>query len=505
MILALLCSTPSSSFAYDGLSDFFGEVFRGITGQKKQPAAVIRAVQQFPPPPEAELKKRKNRLIAYATARKHWLHTTCDLTDKQSDQLDEIFLAEVEASQERLKNKNNQRNQHGFPDYAPVRFTVDGAAATNFSGTAWDRKIEEVLTPEQIAAFEEAQKVRSEFLIDALRAWVLNLLDQELYFTSEQREVVSKQLEKRLSSKSSQLYSLGNQNYYLKYQQPHTLLTTLPDDVLNEPQNARLKRVKDGNVNGPASERYITFMSNEGVDGWYDTLEKAIDEQGKRLRGMADLQIRYYENEYDLDQEGIDHLRLAAKGTSLYCLASWKESTKANLRQWEERMQQQQFGNGNFGFSVSVPNTNSIEQHQLWKNAVEALSVDSSKIATERSERRRELESKYLLSLLDKELLLTQSQREEFTKLLDKKMPKNQISGYEYMYEIVLLAIPLVTLKDQEVKKIFLASPPIEGLNEEDHPQLLAWEALKEQYQINGRNVTMQMQNMGQFSFNIPK
>ena len=84
-------------------------------------------------------------------------------------------------------------------------------------------------------------------------------------------------------------------------------------------------------------------------------------------------------------------------------------------------------------------------------------------------------------------------------------MPQKQISGYEYMYEIVLLAVPMVILEDEEVKEIFLASPQDEGLNEDDHPQLLAWEALKGQYQIKGRNVTMQMQNMGQFSFNIPK
>ncbi|MBT5017725.1 MAG: hypothetical protein HON04_03170 [Planctomicrobium sp.] len=506
LVFVVLISTPTPVLAYDGLSDLLGELFRGITGQKKPaPAVMINAMQQFPPLPEAELKKRKDRLIAYASVRKQWLHAHCQLSDEQSENLDKIFLAEIEASQERLKKNNNQRNQNGFPDYAPVRFTIDGAAAKNFSGTAWDRKIEEVLTPEQIANFEKAQNERGTSIVDAQRAWVLNLLDQELYFTSEQREVVSEQLEKRLSLKSSQLYSLSNQNYYLKYQQPHTLLTTLPDDVLNDPQKARLKRVKGGNVNGPASERYITFMSNDGVDGWYDTLEKAIDEQGQRLRGMADLQIRYYEKEYHLDQEGVDHLRLAAKGTALYCLASWKESTKTNLRQWEERMQQQQFGNGNFGFSISVPNVNSIGQHQLWRNAVEALSVDSSKIATEREDRRRELESKYLLSLLDKELLLTQKQREQIAILLNKKMPQKQISGYEYMYEIVLLAVPMVILEDEEVKEIFLASPQDEGLNEDDHPQLLAWEALKGQYQIKGRNVTMQMQNMGQFSFNIPK
>lgn len=246
-------------------------------------------------------------------------------------------------------------------------------------------------------------------------------------------------------------------------------------------------------------------MSNDGVDNWYETLDKAIEEQALRLRGMAELQIEYYEHEYALDQAGIDHLKLAAKGTSLYCLADWKESAKQNLRQWEERMQQQQFGNGNFGFSISVPSANSIERHQLWQNAIKALAVNTAKIATDRKRRRLETESLYILSLVDSEYWLTQQQRKKFEELLKKKMPKSQISGYEYMYEIVLLSIPMVVLNKNDVKEIFLDSEPTELQKNEDPAQMHALESLKEQYQINGRRVTMQMQNMGQFSFNIPQ
>lgn len=512
MTLFFLLGSPCSTLAYDGLSDFLGEVFRGLTGQKKQAVPIaIEAVQQFPPPAEAELEKRKDRLVSYATAAKHWLATQCrecghPFSEEQLEQLDQLFLEEVETSQDLYKQGKNRRNQHGFSDYAPVKFTIDGAASSLFSGTTWTRKIEKILTPEQIEAMQQAEAERRNFQLAAKRAWILSLLDQELYFTADQRKAVAQHLEKRLNERNrSQLYSLTNQNYYLQYQQPHSLLKTMPNDVLSEAQHTRLERVSNGNVNGPASERYITFMSNDGVDSWYEALDKAIDEQGKRLRGMADLQIEYFQNEYDLDQASIDHLALAAKGASLYRLSDWKKGTKQNLREWEERMQQQQFGNGNFGFSVSVPAANCIEEHQLWRNAVKSLAVDTTEISSDRNTRRRQAEAQYLLSLIDEELWLTQRQREKLTLLLREKMPKSQIQGYEYMYEIVLLSIPMVVLNEKDVKKICMESEPVESQKNDDPAQMHAFKGLKGQYKINGRNVMMQMQNMGQFSFNIPQ
>lgn len=488
--LCVLLGSPTYSSAYDGLSDFLGEVFRGLMGEQRQPAPAVMA-QQFPPPPEGMMKKREERLLNFATGKLRWIDTHCELSEEQEVEFKTLFLQYVKELQDQFA-KNQQRHNHGFADDAPVRFVVDGAAS-HFRSSVWKREIEKKLTEEQQKKLNEAVEERNAQLEQIDRDWVFNLLNKELFFTAEQEKIVRKHLSKSMKGISSQqLYSLTDQNYYLKYQQPHKFLSTLDQDLLNPAQKKRLKRVIGGNVNGPASERYITFMSNDGTDSWYETLDQAIEEQQNRLQEIANIQIAFYEVEHGLDQAGINHLQLAAKGTVLYGIDSWKTSTRQQLRQWEERMLQQQFGGGNFGFSISVPQPRSIYQHQLWKNAIAGLEIEASKIAKEREEAAKGIKTRYLLSFFDRELWLTNDQRKQLEEMLLKKMPKNDFQGYEYMYEVVLMAIPLVKFNEGELKKVL------------EPTQMDTWDCLKDQYQINGRHVTLQMQNMGQFSFNIP-
>ncbi len=155
-------------------------------------------------------------------------------------------------------------------------------------------------------------------------------------------------------------------------------------------------------------------------------------------------------------------------------------------------MQQQQFGNGNFGFSVSTPNSNSIEQHQLWKTTLSEMGVNSAKRLSQREQDIRDARAKYLIMLLDYELWLTPLQRQELLKILQKKMPKSDVQGYEYMYEVVQIAVPLARIEEKQVEKILTP------------PQFQAWKTLKKQFGFNGRNVTVNMQNQGQFNFYIP-
>ncbi|WP_417848440.1 hypothetical protein [Thalassoglobus sp.] len=489
LVLALTCCVPQSTYAYDGLSDFLEDVFRGLTGQKR-PAPMVREAQQFPPPPEKEMQARKERLESYAQAQKNWVEETCELTDEQIKKYDALIAEQVKTSQKTRLNANQQ--QRGFADYFPIRFITDGAATLQFEGNDWDLKVRDILTQPQNEKLEAAKRKRVDQLTLSQRDRVINLLDAELYFTTDQRKVIEEHLEGRLSRKRLKLYSLNPQNYYLQYESPVPLLSNLSDGALSEIQNKRLDHVRNNSSSGPNSEKYITFMSNLGVDGWYKLLDESTDSQKDRLTEMAEVRIHYFKNEFDLDEQQLRHLRIAAKGTVVYCMQDWKASTKRNLEQWEERMQQQQFGNGNFGFSVSTPSSSSVEQHQLWRNTLSEMGIDSRKDLTQRDQEERDARAEYLVTLLDYELWLTTEQREQFKKLLQKRLPKNEVQGYEYLYEVVQIAIPLARIEEKELTTIL------------EPEQIQAWKTLKKQFGFNGRNVTINMQNQGQFSFHIP-
>lgn len=489
----MVCLAQSqTACGYDGLSDLLGELFRGLAGPK-QPA-VVRGALLLPPPPENEMKVRKERLEANFAARRFYLSSICELDGAQNKRLEAQFQMEIEESQRKRMAAGNQRQQ-GFGDFAPVCFGMNGAAACDLKFTKWKAELLEILSPEQQSRLKEIDAQRDARLQQAHRDWVLQLLDTELYFTPEQRTAVSQHLEETATSNRPELYSLSHQNYYLRYQTPHLLLSALPPGILNPEQSDRLKKLRNGNSSGPESERYITFMSNNGVESWYATLDEAIQKQGARLQQITKLQILYYQAVSELDAQALRHLELAAKGTVLYCLHDWKDSTSQSLRQWEERLLKREFGNGNFGFSVSVPDSKTVNRHELWKETLASLSVDSEGMFSAREVQAKQVRMQYLLSLIDQELWLTPTQFEKLSSLLSKKMPKQEITGYEYMYEVVLMAIPLVVLEEAKIKEIL------------DPFQVLAWVALRKQYQFNNnnRNVMIQMQNMGQFSFNIPQ
>ncbi len=490
-LIGSACAQPA--VAFDDFSDFLGDVFRGITGQKKKAAApvILDAAMQFPAPAEKEMEKRKKRLEGFAAAQKNWIHSACELTDEQNAKFDKLVAERIQASQERRKKGNVQ--QRGLADYAPVQFTFTGAVNSTLDGAEWDRKVVELLTDDQSQRLSKANDERSQSLRLAQRDRILNIIDTELFFTSEQRPLVAQHIEEKLSLNVNKLYSLTNQTYYLRYESPQSLLNSLPPEgILNPAQKDRWTRVLKGNSSGAQSERYITFMSNDGVDGWYKTLDEALNHQAIRLTQAANVRIEYFTAEFELAEKDVQHLKLAAKGTIIYCMQTWKKSAKQNLQQWEERMNQQQFGNGNFGFSVAVPSTKVIEQHELWTNTLSEIGVDSTASSKDQVNQRQAAKMGYIISLLDRELWLTPKQRVQFQKVLASKLPKNDISGYEYMYEVVLLAIPLVRLSEADVKKILTPE------------QIVAWSALKTQYAINGQVVTINMQNQGQFNIRIP-
>lgn len=478
-------------------ANVIGELIRRLVRPAVAPAPFPVPVRQGPLPPEQEVELRLKRLRDHAAVYVHWLNSVCSLTPEQLEQLAEFINTKIEKSQQEYQVNWGRDQNRGFSDYAPIRFTVDGAANNFFVGKSWDSQLEKLLTPEQSQQWRMAQGNRQAIADAAVRSRLLHLLDQELYFTTAQREQVAEHLKETVKSLDKSLYSLAGRNYsyYFSYQSPQHLLNGIPQGVLSEPQEQRWKAFRNHQVgNGPESEQYITFMSDHGVAKWYEMLDEAVVAQQARLGLMAELRIHYFASEFDLPQEQVNHLRTASKGTVLYCLDNWRESTRNQLRQWEQRMvEQAQFRQGNFGFSMSVPDARNFDQHSIWTSTISELGIQTQALGSARSEASRAATIRYLLKFLDDELWLSPEQHGRLTKALENKFPKQEIQGYEYMYEMVHLAIPLVRIEEAEVKEI---------LNEE---QWLVWENLLGEYKVQGRQIMLQMRNQGQFSFMIPQ
>ena len=452
------------------------------------------AVMQPEPAKAAKdlVKKRKKRLESYCGAQLAWMNSICKLNDAQMAQLDELLKSDIEKSQTKFAKDNAKNRNSQLADTFPVKFTLRYGLADEMDLSRNPKRLQNILTEEQLKLLKAGAAERRAFHIDATVSRVLNILDEHLYFTSRQREELFPLLQKRLTGLEHASFSIYGYSGYYKQTSVATLLkrgTHL--EQFNDAQRARARDFEGFETYGYYNlEQYISFSSQDGVDGWYDKLDESCQVQRSRVHRACAVRTSFMQEEQGLSDRGARYLTVASKGVADKLVGDWKKSTRQQLRTYEE--QAGRFG-GNFSFSMQVVDLDQIEKHQMWKHTIDKLSAESTGTGYIRGEEMRRTNALWLTGVLDRELWLTSSQRERVAASIEGSLPTRKwVNHYRtYMDEVAYLIIPLFRMSKQDAS-VF------QGAQKE------AWDTLRAEFDFNGRYVMVHMQNGGQFHFQLP-
>lgn len=457
--------------------------------------APAEAVMQEVPLAEDERRARRSRVETHTAAMLQWLTKICELDDQQQQNVQKFIDRRANQlldkwSQPAARNNNNNHLSPAFP----VKFTLRYGGAESVDVSRHRADLQPVLSDDQFQKLQQAAQERRDFHLDAVTDRVLNLMDEQLFLSGDQRRQMRAPLKKRLQGMESTSFSLQGQSYYYPQQSIAFLLqrgTHL--QALSERQMRRAKELaeisKSQNFN---SEQYIMFESASGPEQWQKQLEEQADRQRDRIRQSCAVRAEFFGTEWQLSERSIRMMDIAAKGVADRIVASWKKSTRATLKSYEE--QAGAFG-GNFSFSMRVADLNQIDRDPLWTHTVKRIRPDPVPSTYDRVETIRQANANYLTGLIDRELWLLPEQRSEVQSRILKSLPENDhtVQQHSYMGDVAWMVIPLFKFSQRDAE-VFRDA------------QKRAWDRLKEEFDFNGRHAVVNLQNgRGVFHFQVPQ
>jgi hypothetical protein len=497
LAIITLTVVPASNLHADD-DDIFDSV-RNLVEQAFGVDASVEAVNAVVPgenaggalPGEKDINEYRSRLQDYSQAMQHWLTVMCPLSEAQQNAVKEFVDAEILKSTKAFAEApDGDRQQQIFPVTFPMVFTLKAAnragrqSATDFSERVMLSIRTDVLNAEQQARVDVALKERDDFQRLAFIEYLVAQSDDELFLTTAQRQEVSTALADRKPSISHPLYLFNAQSYYLPYESMSGILSNASVGKILD--NRQKKRLLDLNNADPNSQ-HIIFQSSAGRDGWYVQMNEAGLKERQKFLNAAAVRVAYYEKELSLSAEQAEFLTSASKGAAVRAVNDWKESTEQTFESMEQQMAQM---GGDFGFGASSMDVRTIENNQIWKDALSTCNTKLVHAAEKlRKAALRQATGNSVLALMDNELWLLPEQRTSLLPLIVKSLPDNSspFQYQEYIREVVLIAHPLFLVREKSRDEIL------------DVSQQNVWKTLQGFFQLQKENnyVQIQLRNNG--------
>ena len=486
----------------DGILERFGTLIeRAIGNDVREHDGEATFMDENPRqnlPGERDIEEYKARLQLYSLALQNWLAVTGQLSDEQQVALQKLFDEEVVNSTESFSETPVAEGQQQiFPATFPMLFTVMGtnrsgsSTAVDFSQQILQSIRGGLLNPEQQERIDVALKERSEFHHEAFVEYLVAQVDEELFLTAEQRQNIIRILAERTPSISHPLYMFNAQSYYLPYESMSTIFSNAASGKILDTNQK--KRMQDLNNTDPNSQ-HIIFQSSAGRDSWYTQMNEAGLKERKKFLNAAAVRVAYFQKELSLSAEQTEFLTSASKGAAVRAVNDWKESTEQVFESMEQQMAQM---GGDFGFGASNMDVRSIENNEIWTDALKTITKEPAKNVTLlRKKAHQNATANSVLALLDHELWLLPEQRTRLQPLVEKSMPKSSdpFQYQEYIREVILIAYPLFRTPEKASNEIL------------HKPQQGVWKQLQSSFRHQKENnyVEVQLRNNGaSFGFSL--
>lgn len=496
VLLLLVLNGPANEVCADEDSLFLqiGKMIGGAIRGEAEPDVAVRAMpvnEAVLKPGEQDRQDFQKRIQTYSDSVEAWVGSTCEVSDEQRGRLKEIFAAQVTKDIEAFgKGQDPDQRNRPFPKTFVLLFTRKDGIAVEFSDDVFKVLRKEILTPEQTAKLDAALAERQTFQRDAYISFLVSMIDKELYLSAEQRDALRTHLQEKKTI-THPMYAFQPQDYYLPYESPSTLLSSVPGkSILDPPQKKRLADLTGTDPNF----QQVNFQAEEGVEGWY----KKMHQLGARQRDLylraAAVRIAWYQKELQLSPEQVDHLTIASKGAAIRALADWKESTEQTFEQMQQHLAQ---AGGNFGFGANPIDTKAIDSNEIWAEALKTMTEGTSNGGMiERAASLKASRSTSLLALFDEELWLTPDQRKALASQFEKSLPETEqsLQYQDYIREVVLMAHPLFLTNEKKRNEILTP------------PQQEVWKVMQSFFNYQNQNNYVQIQlrnNNGNFGFQI--
>ncbi len=479
----------------DSLFLQIGKMIGGAVRGEAEPDVAVRAMpanEAVLKPGEQDRQDFQKRIQAYSDTVEAWVSSTCEVSEEQKGRLKEIFAAQVASAIEAFgKGQDPNQQNRPFPKTFVLLFTRKEGIASKFSENIFRTLRKDFLTPEQIAKLDPALAERETFHREAYINFVVSMIDKELFLATAQRDALRAHLHERKKAITHPMYSFQPQDYYLPYESPSTLLSSVPGkSILDPPQKKRLADLTgtDPNI------QHVSFQAEEGVEGWYKKMHQLGSKQRELYLRAAAVRIAWYQKELQLSPEQVDHLTIASKGAAIRALADWKESTEQTFEQMQQHLAQ---AGGNFGFGANPIDTRAIDQNEIWSEALKTMTEGTSNGGMiERAASLKACRIASLLALFDEELWLTPDQRKALVSQFEKSVPESEqsLQYQDYIREIVLMAHPLFLTNEKKRNEVLTPS------------QQEVWKVMQSFFNYQNQNNYVQIQlrnNNGNFGFQI--
>lgn len=324
------------------------------------------------------------------------------------------------------------------------------------------------LSVSQAAAVNLAFSQAADFEQAAFRDYLIAVLDDELYFTDQQRAYARDHLCLEEGLMCEWLFDSPLSQITGRYKDIpiHVLESVELSASLLPVQAATLELLRHG---GGIYRLGVSF-STPHVE-WVRQLDESAAKLRDEILLQAELKLHYYSNELGFPEEAISRLRAAGELTAPLVAEEWRADTFKFLDEEEDSHKQQQ-GFTSIGLSGIVTR---LESRKTWDSQFPpALRKLRRWDAQRRTAAIRWAMSRVTVALLDRELQFNSAQREMLIPVVENSLPAGaESSPRGYVAGLSCLAYTLINIPRETVQQVL--SPE----------QISQWEILRKYYELN--------------------
>ena len=483
------------------LTDALNEVLNGLQqGSNVDQHPDVQIDVQVNPAENAIMKQarqageqRNVRLLNTVAA---WMHSVAAFTPEQRMQVAQQIQQRLSAAPDIEQQRRINRGENA-QSMAPILYGGPAGAGRSLANALVESVLKDIADEQQQKKLRAALQERADFQRTAFASYISDLVDRRLFLTLQQSEKLTGFVNQHLQAAGEKswhpLYSATPYNYFLPYENLWTCVTEgARKEILNDTQARFL--AETAKLGDALDQMHLS--SSQTPEEWLKFVEESSQKLEPWMLSAYRTRAQWYKESFQLNAEQTATLQLAALGATSKNLREWREQCYNTIDQMENH--RQQFAGGNFSFGLARPDVyNQFENTSaIWQNAIGQLNVGqrAQTLQQQRKERRRQADSHCVTALLDQELWLLPEQREALRKITLDTLPKQEPwEQYDYFRDIILFCYPVI-LADGDVVKQNLSAEQFE-----------VWQGTAQLFRYNKDNrlVEMNMQNQGQWNFQL--
>ncbi|QDT32443.1 hypothetical protein [Thalassoglobus polymorphus] len=439
----------------------------------------------------------ENRIRAFLVAQANWIDICCDLSMDQKRDYEQLIEKELEELRE-----NRAKYHFTLRDVLPVTLTTQGITNRFSDDSEWHKKIKNLLSENQREKLTKEQTLRNDRLLSALADHSYCELTKTLHFTPDQEASLKNHFKAYLKDSEHLFYSNKLDSVVFDYRSTYKLLDDFPEDLLSPPQRTKLKRtanskfvVRRGNQPLQLSIIQINFSTADNEFSFDEAIQNSLEETKQRVRYHLQLHTDEIAAILKLTEAEVKQLELAQLGVAQYLVENQKKTVREDVQKTQDRLEKRGLGKAS-AIQIIFPHLSdsTILMHPIFTEVIKNLGPHYEEYQRILKEQSRLSQVSYLVSLLDRELWLSQTQSESLHDLLESRLAVQIEELSPEIYEIVLVAFALNSISDTEIEQALNA------------PQIQVWQELKRQFEFQDKTTAiLNFPDKGSIIFKLPK